>query len=135
MRFGFRTVAAAIACSVLAVPVLAHHAVEEEYDLTRTLTLTGVVSRVEWVNPHAHLYLDVTRGDGTTLTWSIELAPPNALRRSGLDTSALTQGDRVVVDVWAAKDGSQWASVRAITLRDGRVFSNGPSMWTRQSNR
>ena len=135
MRFGFRTVAAAIVCSVLAVPVLAHHAVEDEYDLTRTLTLTGVVSRVEWVNPHAHLYLDVKRGDGTTLTWSIELAPPNALRRRGLDTSALTQGDRVVVDVWAAKDGSQSASVRAITLPDGRVFSNGPAMWTRQSNR
>jgi uncharacterized protein DUF6152 len=135
MRFGFRTVAAAIACSVLAVPVLAHHAVEDEYDLTRTLTLTGVVSRVEWVNPHAHLYLDVRRSDGTTLTWSIELAPPNALRRRGLDSSALTQGDRVVVDVWAAKDGSQSASVRAITLPDGRVFSSGPSMWTRQSNR
>ncbi|MGH6691178.1 MAG: DUF6152 family protein [Gammaproteobacteria bacterium] len=135
MRCGFRTLSAAIAVIFLAVPVLAHHAIEGEYDLTRTVTLTGVVSRVEWVNPHAHLYLEVTRGDGTTLAWSIELAPPNALRRSGLDTSALTQGDRVVVDVWAAKDGSQSASIRAITLSDGRTFSNGPPMWTRQSNR
>jgi hypothetical protein len=135
MRCGFRTLAAGIAVIFLAVPVVAHHAIEGEYDLTRTVTLTGVVSRVEWVNPHAHLYLDVRRGDGTTLTWSIELAPPNALRRSGLDTSALTQGDRVVVDVWAAKDGSQSASIRAITLPDGRTFSNGPPMWTRQSNR
>ena len=135
MRFRLGTIAATIACGVLAVPVLAHHAVQDEYDLSRTLTLTGVVSRVEWVNPHAHLYLDVRRGDGTTLTWSIELAPPNALRRRGIDTSALTQGDRVVVDVWAAKDGSQSASIRAITLQDGRTFSNGPPMWTRQSNR
>ena len=135
MRFRFRTIATALACSVLAVPVLAHHAVGDDYDLSRTLTLTGAVSRVEWVNPHARLYLDVRRGDGTTLTWSIELAPPNALRRRGLDTSALTQGTQVVADVWAAKDGSQSASIRAITLPDGRTFSSAPSAWTRQSNR
>ena len=135
MRCGFGTLAAGIAVIVLAGPVVAHHSIEGEYDLTRTVTLTGVVSRVEWVNPHAQLYLDVRRGDGTTLTWSIELAPPNALRLRGLDPSALPQGDRVVVDVWAAKDGSQSASVRAITLSDGRTFSNGPPMWTRQSNR
>jgi hypothetical protein len=135
MRLRLSTVAAGIVCSVLAVPVTAHHAIEDQYDLTRTVTLTGTVSRVEWVNPHTQLYLDITRGDGTTLTWSIELGPPNALRRSGLDFSALKQGDRVVIDVWPAKDGSQSASVRAITLPDGRVFSSGPSMWTRQSNR
>lgn len=134
MRVGLGVTLVAVVLS-LTSPLAAHHAVEQTYDINKTVTLAGVISRVEWINPHARLYLDVTRGDGSTLTWSIELAPPNALRRSGVDTGALTQGDRVVVDVWVAKDGSQSASVRAITLRDGRVFSSGPAMWTRQSNR
>jgi len=95
----------------------------------------GIRSRVEWINPHARLYLDVTRGDGTTLIWSIELGAPNALRSSGFDTGALRQGERIIVDVWAAKDGSQSGSIRALRLSDGRTYTSGPPTWTGQSNR
>jgi Family of unknown function (DUF6152) len=82
MRMGFGLVVAAIVLQ--SGPPTAHHAVEQTYDLSKTVTLAGVVSRVEWINPHARLYLDVTRGDGTTLIWWIELGAPNTLRSSGL---------------------------------------------------
>jgi hypothetical protein len=113
----------------------AHHAVDENYDLNRTVTLNGSISRVEWMNPHSRLYVDVKRGDGTTLTWSIELGAPNPYRRSGFEISALKAGEQVIVDAWPARDGSQSGSIRAITLSDGRTFSSGRPMWTRQSNR
>lgn len=95
----------------------------------------GIRSRVEWINPHARLYPDVTRGDGTTLIWSVELGAPNALRSSGFDTGALRKGELIIVDVWAAKDGSQSGSIRALRLSDGRTYTSGPPMWTGQSNR
>ena len=95
----------------------------------------GIRSRVEWINPHARLYPDVTRGDGTTLIWSVELGAPNALRSSGFDTGALRKGELIIVVVWAAKDGSQSGSIRALRLSDGRTYTSGPPTWTGQSNR
>ena len=135
MRVGFGLVVVAIVLQSWTGPLAAHHAVEQTYDLNKSVTLAGVVSRVEWINPHAQLYLDVTRGDGTTLLWSIELGAPNALRSSGFDMGALRQGERIIVDVWAAKDGSQSGSIRALRLSDGRTFTSGPPMWTGQSKR
>src|SRR5262245_6809258 len=135
MRLGPGTLSAGLIMLSLTGTATAHHPIEDTYDLSKTVTLNGVISRVEWVNPHARLYVDVRRGDGTTMTWLVELGPPNTYRRKGLEIGALTAGAPVVVDAWPARDGSQSGSIRALMLSDGRTFSNGPPMWTRQSNR
>ena len=135
MRFGSGALTAGIVMLSLTPTLTAHHAVEDTYDLSKTVRLNGVISRVEWVNPHARMYVDVMRGDGTMMTWLIELGTPNTYRRSGFEMGVLTAGAQVVVDAWPARDGSQSGSIRAVTLSDGRTFSSGLPMWTRQSNR
>jgi hypothetical protein len=135
MRLVPDTLIAGLVTLSLTSAVTAHHAIEDTYDVGKTVTLNGVISRVEWVNPHPRMYVDVKRGDGTTMTWLVELGAPNTYRRNGFELGALTAGAQVVVDAWPARDGSQSGSIRAITLSDGRTFSSGSPMWTRQSNR
>jgi len=123
-----------IAVTCLASPLLAHHSLEDTYDLNRTITLVGIVSRVEWVNPHARLDVDVRNANGGITTWSVELGAPNTMIRYGLGASVLRQGDQVSVDVWIAKDSSLTASGQALRLADGRAaYVAAP--WAPQSNR
>jgi hypothetical protein len=134
MRFGFRAIATGFALVFLGAPVLAHHSLEDMYDVNRTVTLVGVVSRVEWVNPHARLHVDVRGATGSITTWSVELGAPNTMIRYGLGPAVLKQGDEVSVDVWIAKDSSLSASGQALRLPDGRTaYLAAP--WARQPNR
>jgi hypothetical protein len=108
-------------------PVLAHHSFAAEYDSTKPITLKGVVSRIEWTNPHARFYVDVKDDTGAISTWNLELASPNVLVRNGWTRKALTIGDEITVQGSMAKDGSKMANARMVTLASGkRVFAGSP---------
>lgn len=115
--------ACAGALLVAAMPVLAHHSFATQYDADAPVTLTGVVTKVEWTNPHARFYLDVDDG-GHTVNWNLELASPNVLRRNGWYRDSLEEGDVVTVEGSRARNGSLMANARTVTLADGtRVFA------------
>jgi hypothetical protein len=87
----------------LAAPVLAHHGFETEYDNNKTITATGVVSKIEWTNPHMHLYVDVTDGSGKLTTYNLELTSPNAIQRQGWNKNDLVAGEKVTFKAHAGK--------------------------------
>jgi len=115
--------------SVNAISILAHHSVQAEFDLAKPITITGTVTKVEWINPHSYLYMDVNDDKGSTKRWSFEMAGPGALRRAGLsraDRGGLKAGDTITVNGILAKDGSDFGLVKTIKVPDGRVFT----IWT-----
>ena len=115
---------AGVALLVGAVPLVAHHSFAAEYDADKPVELKGVVTRVEWTNPHARFYLDVKDETGQVTNWNLELASPNVLVRSGWSRTSLRIGDDVAVSGAQAKDGAKMANARAVVLADGRrVFS------------
>jgi hypothetical protein len=106
------------------VPAFAHHSFAAEYDNKKPVTLTGTVTKVEWMNPHARFYLDVKDEGGNVANWEFELGSPNGLMRQGWTRSSLKEGDQVTVSGSLAKDGSKLANARTVTLSDGRkVFA------------
>ena len=105
---------------VPALPAFGHHSLYAEFDEGQSITLKGVVSRVEWINPHVYLYLDVPAASGKVATWSIETFPPNTLRRAGLTRGKLGYGETVTLLGYASRNGSQLAFLRKITFADGR---------------
>jgi len=109
------------------LPVVAHHAFVAEYDASKSTTLHGVVTKVEWTNPHARFYIDVKDKNGSVANWNLELASPNALRRLGWTRDAIKVGETVSVLVAPAKDGTKMANARTVTLADGRKMVAGLS--------
>jgi Family of unknown function (DUF6152) len=110
------------------VPVFAHHSFAAEFDGNKKVTLNGVVTKVDWVNPHAYLYVDVKGDDGAVINWAIETGAPNVLYRQGWRKDDLKVGDTVTLDAFLAKDGSHTAAARDVKLPDGRrVFAGTPS--------
>jgi hypothetical protein len=104
--------------------VFAHHSFEAEYDSKKPLTVSGVVTKLEWTNPHARFYVDVKDESGKVINWNFELGSPNVLRRQGWTREALKVGDQVTVEGYMAKDASNLANARRVTLADGRkVFA------------
>jgi hypothetical protein len=110
---------------LLAIPLAAHHSFQAEFDAAKSVTFTGVVTKLEWTNPHAHLYIDVKGQDDKVDNWNLELASPNVLRRLGWNRDIFKVGDTVTVFCARAKDGSNLASARTVTLPDGRKMSAG----------
>ena len=103
---------------------LAHHSFAAEYDVKKPVTLKGTVTNVEWTNPNARFYLDVKDESGKVSNWNFELASPNVLVRQGWSRHSLKVGDVVTVEGSQAKDGSQMANARTVTLADGKkVFA------------
>ena len=120
--------AAALGLVLGAVPVFAHHSFAAEFDGSKKITLTGVVTKVDWVNPHAYIYVDVKNPDGTVTNWGLETGAPNALYRQGWRKADLKVGDTVTLDAFPAKDGSHTAAARELKLPDGRkVFAGTPN--------
>ena len=112
----------------LVTPVSAHHAFIAEFDANKRIKLSGTVSRFEWTNPHAWLYVDVKDESGKVTNWSFEMGSPNTLIRQGWKRTALKEGDQVTVEGYAAKDGSKVANARGVTLPDGtKVFAGSPA--------
>ena len=124
MRAKFGFLIASLGLLAVAVPVYAHHSFAAEYDNAKPITLTGAVTKVEWMNPHARFYIDVKDDAGTVTNWELELGSPNALMRLGWTRNSLKPGDVVAVEGSLAKDGSKLANARKVTLADGRkVFA------------
>jgi len=113
----------ALAAAVL--PIYAHHSFAAEYDASKAVRITGVISKVEWTNPHSYLYIDVKDEHGVTSTWTCEGGAPNALSRRGFRKNDIKLGDTVTIDGYGAKDGSHLMDARRITLSDGRSFYSG----------
>ena len=118
--------AACAAClALLAIPpVLAHHSFATEYDRSKPVSVTGVVRKVEWRNPHIWFYVDVKDARGTMVTWGFSGGPPSFLIRQGIPKDVMKVGDEVKVEGFRARDGSNNASGGRVTFADGRsVFT------------
>src|ERR1700722_11510994 len=116
----------AIVCalwSASALPALAHHSGAAEFDSSKKIDLTGVVTKVEWTNPHAHFYMDVTDASGKVTNWNLELASPNVLIRNGWSRNSLKQGDKVSISGSRAKDNSNLGTAGTIVFPDGHKLS------------
>jgi hypothetical protein len=106
--------------------VWAHHSFAAEYDGQKPCTHKGVVTKIEWQNPHIYIYIDEKTEDGKTVNWAFEGYPPNTLRRLGFTRDLLKVGDTVSVTGWSSKDGSARFAAREITWPDGKKFFVGP---------
>jgi predicted methyltransferase len=112
---------------LLASTLLAHHSFEAEFDRNKTVQIKGAVTQLEWTNPHAHLYIDSKDDTGHVTNWNFELGSPNLLRRMGWTKEALHPGDIITVEGYRAKDGSNLANARKITMADGKQVFAGSS--------
>ena len=117
----------AVGVMMAATPTMAHHAFAAEFDANRPLTLTGTVTRMEWINPHSWIHIDVKNDDGTVESWMIEGGAPNALLRRGFNKSSLLPGTVILVEGYQAKDGALRGNGRDITFEDGTKLFLGSS--------
>ena len=123
MRNRFSVVVASVACLLLvlsAVPAWAHHAFSAEFDAAKPIKLQGTVKKVELINPHSWITIEIKRPDGTVQTWEIEAGAPNAMFRRGFTKDAIPVGTEIVVNGYQAKDGKQRANGLDLTLPDGK---------------
>jgi len=127
LRLPFTIALAAAALISAAAPVFAHHAFAAEFDAKRPVKLRGTVSKMEWINPHAWIHVDVKGEDGNVVSWMIEAGTPNTLFRRGFTKNSLAQGTEILVDGYQAKDGSNRANGRDVTFVDGRKLFLGSS--------
>jgi Family of unknown function (DUF6152) len=119
---------AAAGLLLTALPLLAHHSFAAEYDEKKPIMLTGSVTKLEWMNPHARFYIDVRDEKGKVTNWEFELANLNALIRRGWTRNSLKPGDVITVEGYLAKDGSSLVNTKGVTLSDGRRVFAGSSL-------
>jgi hypothetical protein len=118
---------AGIAILGMAISASAHHAFAAEFDASKPVNFKGKVTKMEWVNPHAWIHIDVMKPDGTVENWAVEAGTPNVLYRRGFTKESLLPGTEIVVDGYQAKDGSHRCNGRDLKLPDGRTLFLGSS--------
>jgi len=118
--------AAALTGLLLALPLWAHHAFEAEFDGDKPVKIEGKVVKMEWINPHTWIHVEVQGADGKTETWMIEGGSPNIMIRRGFSKSSLEKGTEIKVEGFRARNGRTMASGRSVTFKDGtRLFTGG----------
>ena len=127
MKFQTAVLSAALALLGAAVPLLAHHSFAAEYDSNKPIKITGQVTKVEWLNPHARFHVDVKDASGKVTNWDFELGAIPVLLRQGWRKDSLKVGDEVTVEGSMAKDNSASANARSVTLANGRRVFGGSS--------
>ena len=134
MKAQLTVIAAAIGLLAPALPLLAHHSFAAEYDANKPIKISGVVTKMEWMNPHARFYVDVKDAEGKVTNWNFELGAIPVLLKQGWRKDSLKAGDEVTVEGSMAKDGSKTANARSVTLPDGRRVFAGSSGGDRAPN-
>ncbi len=127
VRAKLAVVVAGVGLALSAVPAYAHHAFAAEFDAKKPVKLRGVVTKMEWINPHAWIHIEVKEPDGKVTTWMIEAGTPNTLFRRGFTKESLQRGTEIFVDGYQAKDGSNRANGRDVTFPDGKKLFLGSS--------
>jgi hypothetical protein len=111
--------------AAMPLPTLAHHAFAAEFDREQPIEITGTVSKVEWMNPHARIYLDVTDADGKTVNWNLEMGSPNGLMRRGWRRDSLKPGDVVTITGWRARNNPLVGNIDDVVMPDGsKIFAD-----------
>ena len=124
MRIHLGIVLTGLGLLAAAIPALAHHSFAAEYDSKKPIKISGVVTKMEWMNPHARFYVDVKGPDGKVVNWNFELGAIPVLLKQGWRKDSLKPGDQITVEGSLAKDGTNSANARSVVLSDGtRVFA------------
>jgi hypothetical protein len=119
--------ASIVGLMLAAIPMLAHHSFAAQYDRSKPNTITGPVTKVDWINPHARFFMDVKDDKGKISNWEVELGPPAMLMRRGWTRNSLKIGENVTVNGFLAKDGSNLTNAQTVTLSDGKKVFAGSS--------
>jgi len=116
---------AGLAVLLAAIPLAAHHNFAAAYDASATITLTGVVTKVDWTNPHVYVYLDVKDESGKVVNWGLEGYPPNTLKRTGFTRDIVKEGDTITITGYRARENSTRAAAREVTVAGGAKYNFG----------